>query len=416
MTFEALARLAASRDRLAAPPQPPRGEPPTATGSTSARLGPFHGPVDVIVTLCELNGRHGTGVLVQRLFGAGASIVTVRSRDLYGGEQDFGARRTILAHGEATRAEVFSSILDLVAGLQVRRILAIPYKHDDVRSAIALKAITGAPLLTWIMDDQNVEATEIPDAPLRELLERCELRLAISAEMRGAYQSKYGLSFHLAPPAAPPAHLLRHPAAADAGRLAARHGLVVGNIWGERWLDDLLEALRGSGVALDWHSAGGCPWMKIDEDRLAAAGLRLRGHLPEPELVAALRASPFVVVPSGTFEGEDSHRFVARLSLPSRIPYVAATSGTPVVVVGHPETAAARFVRRHDLGVVTPYDRRAFRAAIDGVCTAEAQARHRAAAAALAPALSSAGMASWLWNSLALGRPADDRFAPLERT
>ena len=47
-----------------------------------------------------------------------------------------------------------------------------------------------------------------------------------------------------------------------------------------------------------------------------------------------------MVVPSGTFEGEDSHRFVARLSLPSRLPYLAATAGTPVIIVGHPDTAA----------------------------------------------------------------------------
>jgi hypothetical protein len=132
--------------------------------------------------------------------------------------------------------------------------------------------------------------------------------------------------------------------------------------------------------------------------------------------VAALRASPYVLVPSGTLEGDDPHRFIARLSLPSRLVYVVAAAGTPVIVLGHPDTAAARFVTRHGLGLVVPYRRAELAAAVAALCTPQAQARHRAAAARLAPALSAAEMADWIWRSLEAGQPADDRFVPLETT
>jgi hypothetical protein len=211
-----------------------------------------------------------------------------------------------------------------------------------------------------------------------------------------------------------PAHLQPAPGQPDPERLAGRRGLVFGNIWGEQWLRGLLETVEGSGVSLDWHSAGGTPWLPIDEGRLRRAGVVIRPRLAEPELVAALRASPFVVVPTGTFQQDDPHGFLARLSLPSRLPYLAATAGAPAVILGDRETAAARFVERHDLGRVAPYQRQAFQAAVEAVCLPEAQARHRAAAARLAPALSAEGMADWIWRSLEAGKPIDRRFAPLE--
>ena len=80
-----------------------------------------------------------------------------------------------------------------------------------------------------------------------------------------------------------------------------------------------------------------------------------------------------------------------------------------------PDTAAARFVTRHGLGRVVPYRRAELAAAVEALCTPGAQARHRAAAAALAPALSARDMEAWLWRSLEAGQPVDDRFATLEQ-
>jgi hypothetical protein len=373
------------------------------------------GPVDLLVTRCEVNDRHGTGVLLRRLFGAGREVVTVRSQDLYGGEQVFGAARFKVAHGETSRASVYAGVLSAIGGLEVRRILCVPYDQDEILTATAAQDIFGAPLCTWVMDDQNIEDQGIPDAPLSELFIRSSLRLAISSELQVAYRRKFGVSFGLAPPAVDPVHIQLHPTPPDAARLAAHRGLVFGNIWGEAWFEGLLGALDGAGIQVDWHHGDGTPWRALDPARLARSGITNRSFLPEPELVATLRASPFVLIPSGTFEGDDPHRFIARLSLPSRLAYAAATAGTPVIVLGHPDTAAARFVTRHGLGQVVPYRRAELAASVEAICTPEAQARHRAAAATLAPALSARGMESWLWRSLEAGGPVDDRFATLEQ-
>jgi hypothetical protein len=374
----------------------------------------IRGPVDVVVSHCEVNDRHGTGVLLQRLFGAGPRIVSIRSRDLYGGEQHFGARRLLLDHGGISTDEVAERVGIVLGGIRVRRILCAPDYPDDARTALALALRSGAPLVTWVMDDQNIHLQSIGDDLLRPLFERSGLRLAISPELRAAYEEKFGLPFALVPPVAPAEHLLPAPATADAVALSARRGLLLGNVWGPAWLEGLLATVAGSGVALDWHAMGGTPWRRDDPARLAAAGIRILPFLPEPALVEALRASPFVLVPTGALDGDDSHGSLARLSLPSRITFTTATAGTPLLVLGHAESAAAQFVTRHGLGRVVPYERGAFVAAVDALLTPAAQSAHREAAARLAPILSSDGTAEWIWGSLAAGEAADGRFAALD--
>lgn len=388
--------------------------PSSAASVSSGITASPSGPVDLLVTHCEASERHGTGVLLRRLFIGAAPMAVVRSRDIYGGEGSFGALNIKLSHEQARWPDVVGSVLRSLGHLDVRRILCVPFYPCEVQTALAAREIFGAPLCTWIMDDRNIEADGLPDDLLRRLFGRSDLLLAISPEMRRAYEAKFGGHFALAPPAVSPAHLQRMPGVPDPGRVARRAGMVFGNIWGERWLGDLIDTLTDSGLTLDWHSSGGTPWMQIDAERLRRAGITTRAHLPEAELVAALRASPFVLVPTSSFVGEDSHRFIARLSLPSRLPYLAATAGTPVVILGHPETAAARFITRHDLGVVVPYQREAVLAAVEAVCQPQAQQRHRTAAASLAPTLSSDGMADWIWRSLEAEGPVDRRFESLE--
>ena len=44
-----------------------------------------------------------------------------------------------------------------IAGLlRIEHILVVPYMPDDAHTAIALRQATGAPLVTWVMDDQAV--------------------------------------------------------------------------------------------------------------------------------------------------------------------------------------------------------------------------------------------------------------------
>jgi hypothetical protein len=409
MNFEVLYRLAPLRERLGRAAA-------TASGRSQSAMARHHGQpeVDLFITQCEVNDRQGTGVLLQRLFGDGPDVVSIRSKEFYGGGQTFGVVRQLIAHGNAPKPQVYANLLRSIGGLKVRRILCVPFDENEIRSALAAADLFGATLCTWIMDDQNIDSDGIPDASLRALLARSALRLAISPELLRAYQAKFGTTFALAPPAVQAENLQRRATLPTSERLMERRGLLFGNIWGERWLDDMLGVLNGSGIQLDWHHGGGTPWFTLDAERLERCGVTNRPFLPERELVATLRASPYVLVPTGSFDRADSHHSFARLSLPSRLPYLAATAGTPALVMGHPDTAAARFVLRHGLGRVVPYQRAALVEAVAGICTPEAQMGHRRAAAALAPALSAEGMSDWIWRSLEAGGPIDHRFAALE--
>ena len=365
---------------------------------------------EIVVSHIEVNDAHGTGVFTKRLFGGIPGLVSLRSHDLYDGRQEFGERAVRLDH-DGSRATLLRALLAAVRGAQVARAVCIPYFAEDVTTALALKDLFGMPLCTFVMDDNNIEGDGIADGSMRELLVRSELRLAISPELRDAYEGKFGVRVWLVPPLVPPEWLLPAPAP-ETGALADGAPLLFGNVWGAEWLERLRATLRGTGIALDWYSNGPRP-SGADEAALAADGIRVCGSAPEDALVAALRRAPYVLVPTGTLDAADSRRAIARFSLPSRIPYALATAHAPIVVVGHPDTAAARFVVREGVGAWAPYDRPAAVAAVAAVTDPAARARMRARAAALAPAFSAEGARDWIWRSLARGEAADARFEHL---
>jgi hypothetical protein len=370
-------------------------------------------PCDALVVHVEVTSTHGVGALLETLFGTGGGLVTVRSADHFGGAQRFGDRHLLLSHAGRRRPEVYGAVARAFLGDDVRRILCVPYYPDDARTAVALHDVHGAPLCTWVMDDQNVAVRGIDDATMAELLAKSRLRLAISPELRAAYEAKYQLPFHVAPPAAPAALVRTVPELPPADALAARRGLVVGNIWGQRWLELLRQTVRGSGVALEWSSPSAYRFERFDPDALRQDGIVPVGALPQPEYVAALRAAPFVVVPSGTLDADDDRQEFSRYSLPSRMTFALAVSHVPLLVLGSPDTAAARFAERLGVGRVVPYDTERFRAAVDELTTPDVQRALRARAAELARRFSSEGFVAWLWRSLEAGAPADGRFDTL---
>jgi hypothetical protein len=366
--------------------------------------------VDVLVSHAEVNDRHGTGVLLQRLFPGGDGIVTIRSRDDYDACQEFGAWSARLPQPAPTPQAAERKVRRLLAGVPVRRVLAVPFRPDDARTALALQGLYGAPLCTWVMDDRNVEVAGIPDALLGELLARSALRLAISPELRDAYQRKFGLPFAFVPPLVDPALLLRRPEVPAREVLEGRRGVMIGNVWGPGWLSRLAEVLAGTGVELDWYSSAGLEWQVLDQERLARAGIYWRRGPPDVELVERLRAAAFAVLPSGTLDASDGHRAIARFSLPSKAVYLTATAHLPTLVLGAPETAVARFVTRAGVGRVAPYDRAAFLAAVAELVRPEVQTELRRRAAQLAPAFSAKGAGDWIWRSLAAGGAVDGRW------
>jgi|YNPMSStandDraft_1061717.scaffolds.fasta_scaffold05396_3 hypothetical protein len=368
---------------------------------------------DAVVTHIEINDRHGVGVLLGRLFAGCGKLITIRSQDHFGGNQKLGDVRLKIEHGGADRPRVFENVLAALEGHTVARILAVPYYADDARNAVALQAISGAPMCTYLMDDQNLWEAGIPDAWMAELLEASRLRLAISPEMAAGYEAKYGLKFWWMPPVVEPDRILRRLELPPL-KSETPWGVIVGNIWGRHWFERLRGAVRGAGVQLYWYARSHFQYFEADPSALERDSIVVADEpLDDDELIALLRRAPFAVVPTGTLEASDDRRSIAALSLPSRIPFILATAHTPLLVLGSHETAAARFVAESGTGLVCPYDREAFRQAVARLLEPRRNAAMRRRAFELAPLFSGEGALDWIWRSLERGRPADDRFERL---
>lgn len=367
---------------------------------------------DAIVTHIEVNDKHGVGVLIGRLFRHHRNIISIRSQDHYGGEQDFAGMCLRIGHQDTSRDAVFKNVLDALAGNTIARVLCVPYYPDDARNALVLKEAHGVPLCTYLMDDQNICVDGIPDELMRELLAKSSLRLAISPELAVSYELKYGCKFWFMPPVATAAHILSELRPWEAARSERRAGVMVGNIWGQRWMDLLRETVRGAGITLRWYSNSYFRFLSGDRDELARDSIIVPEGppLPDLELIEVLRQAPFVVVPSGTLDASDDRRFIAQLSLPSRIPFIMATSHTPIIVLGDRRTGAGRFVEDLEIGMVCPYDRESFQAAVDKITQPDVNLAMRGNALARAKRYSDEGVAEWIWQSLARGGPLDQRY------
>jgi len=384
------------------------GKTPPIAAADSGKREWLEG-ADAVVTHIEINDRHGVGVLLGRLFGGSDKLITIRSQDHFGGSQMLGDIRLKIEHGGADRPRVFENVLGALGGHTVARILAVPYYADDARNAVALQAISGAPMCTYLMDDQNLWEAGIPDAWMAELLEASRLRLAISRELAAGYEAKYGLKFWWMPPVVEPDRILRR---LELPPLEAETpwGVIVGNIWGRHWLERLRGAVRGAGVRLHWYSRSHFHYFEADPSALERDSILVEEEPLDDELIALLRQAPFAVVPTGTLEASDDRRSIAALSLPSRIPFILATAHTPLLALGSRETAAARFVEESGVGLACPYEREAFREAVARLLEPRHNAAMRRRALELAPLFSGEGALDWIWRSLELARPADDRF------
>jgi hypothetical protein len=371
----------------------------------------LHG-ADAIVIHIEVCGRHGVGRHVQMMFDGEPNILSIRSANLYGGQQEFGDLALCISHEDKSRDAVFCRVLNAVGETTVKRIFCMPYNADDARTAIALKEIFGVPLCTYVVDDQNVCADGIPDHLMRELLAKSRLRFAISPEMSTVYGLKYGCRMWYMPAPAPvglvPSRLVVPPPGAD-----ARHGIIIGNIWGARWVELLRNTVRDSGVTLTWYCNGEFRWLPCGKQDLIADSIMPRDPLPEDALIQTLRTARFAVVPSGVLDESDDRRFIAQLSLPSRIPYMMAVSHIPILVLGSRDTGAAHFVEQFGIGVVAGYERKAFVEAVDYITRPEVNLEMRRKALALAGRFTDVGVAEWIWQSLARGEPTDRRYEDL---
>lgn len=372
-------------------------------------------PADLVITACEVNDAHGTGTLIRRMFTDWSSIVSFRTHNFYDETQNFGVANFCLPLAQGSKVEASSSIQIYMKGSKVRRALCIPYLPGEAIVSLAVKELYGAPLCTYVMDDKNVAAEGISDALMEELLAKSDLRLVIGPEMRDAYEKKYGMKFWVVPPLVSE-EVIRTTLAPAPAEGTPAVGVLLGNIWGQRWLDMLRKTFRGTGQKVDWYCNIKDPKMlNFDRAEMEWDGIRLMDPVAEADLPAVLGRYAYAVVPTDPLDGQSPAAVaaIARYSLPSRIPTLVTTSQLPMLVIGSAATCAASFVERFNLGRICPYEAVAAQKAITELLDPKVQKRIREQSLAISPSFSARDSADWIWRSLEMGRPVDLRYEAL---
>jgi FkbM family methyltransferase len=370
---------------------------------------------DVLITTNEVTDRHGTGVILNRIFGRSRNLLLVRSTNLYR-EHSLKGQQLFLSHEGLSRAQSFERVLFALNGSTVRRVLCVPFLPDELVTAITLKELFGVPLCTYLMDDNNIYARGIPDELMREALSKSNLRLAISPEMRDQYEKKYSLKFWVLPPVVAKDSLAHNgEVVVQARSPQTSAGVLVGSLWSRRWLERLRHTIREAGIQLHWYGNTQASWLKVDPTELKHDGITDCGFVPESELKERMRQYDYAIIPSGTLEEKDDRPEIARLSLPTRMPFLMAACHMPMIVLGSPQTAAARFVERFGMGVVSPYDPVRLHHAIETISQPARQARLRQQAARHSSLFCADGLSQWIWQSLEQGEPCDERFEKVFR-
>lgn len=366
-------------------------------------------PRDLLLSHVEVTRLQGTGVLLERFFPDSSGFVTVRSRTLYKGVVNFGGVHFSLDLPGLTEPARAAVLRRLLAPYRIRRILSVPFFATDYQHALAARAITGAPLCTYVMDDQVPHAKGVPEDLARRVLAASDLRLAISPEMVTEYSGWFGCSFGLLPPIVTN-RANEVPNAWTEERGSSRHCAMVGNIWSAKQFEQLRAFTRAAGLRVDWYGNSKVAWLPQDRCALEADGIFCQGFLPEDQLAPQLANYPFVVLPSGTLDGTEDNEWLTRLSLPSRMVFILTKTHTPMLVLGSERTAAARFVHQFDLGLSSNYDAAEAGAKIAEITAPERRARLLGSARRVSPSFLVPDCGEWIWRSLAAKAPQPTPF------
>jgi hypothetical protein len=363
----------------------------------------------LLITHSELNSRHGVGSVLLNIFAKDPALIVLYSLPLFDGESSGEVAVHLPYADESARQQ----LADVLKPHQVERIFCAPHLPDDARKALAATELTAAPLVTYVMDDQNLFFDGISDELMRALIERSSLCLtAGSTILQSGYEAKYGRQFGLVPPVYD-ARLFAPPGLGAPNNQPPR-GVIIGNVWSARTIEELRRVISASGFAVDWFGNAGKPYVQLDPADIAADGIALHPNLADEPLVEALRGFDYGIMPSGQLD-DPEHGWLFRGSLPSRLMYMLATAHLPMVVLGDPATAAGEFVTRLELGATSSYDPQAFAEAVAQVTDAPTRDAIQARAARLSPLFASEPVAEWVWRSVAAGRPVDDRYEALSQ-
>lgn len=378
---------------------------------TCARVVPHRGACELFIAPNEACSAHGTGILLTRMMEQAENPVLIRSGTLYGGRCDPKvADQFVFGQGLRSRKATAEQLIEWLAPYDVKLIVCVPYYETELQVALAAKGITGAPMALYVMDDNTLQGGSVNRATMDEAVAAADLRLAISGNLRDAYESAFQEKFWVLPPLVARRYIRGAPSAPAAAE--KREAVLIGNVWDVKWLEALRETVRGTGWTIRWYTDGKPAWVNLDPAELAKDGVVWITDATQEAVTRAVEQAPFVVVPYGSPEQTDA---VSSMSLPTRIPFVVAAAGTPLLILGEPRTAAARFVTKHGVGEVAPYDKEAFQAAAERLLDPAAQSEIRARAAELGPLFSSEGMLVRIRQAVTTGAAVDDRFEEMFR-
>jgi hypothetical protein len=117
-----------------------------------------------------------------------------------------------------------------------------------------------------------------------------------------------------------------------------------------------------------------------------------------------------MIVPSGSLDSEDGNLAFSRFSLPSRLVFGLAQARIPILVLGHPETAAGRFVRQLGIGEVSPYEADQFQFTVAKMLDREYQRNTRNRCLELSRRFVMEEPGGWILESLERGKPLPNAF------
>lgn len=341
----------------AAPPTP--AQDAVERGLAAWRAG--RPKVHVLVTANDMNFEHGSGILMTRIMEEAPHFVSMRAFDDWGGTQTIKPVRAFRYGRYATdRDEIGAYATARLDYFDIEQIVSVPFTREDVAMALAAKDLAGAPLTVYVMDDNAIFNDGIPRAMFDELVRRADRRFVISETMRTAYTAAFGLDFHLLPPTVHARLIRPAPSAVPERRSDGRlRAVMVGNVWHDGWLRRMLDAIAGLPLDIGWHIGTGDPhWLTLDEDALAEAGVRIIRGSPPEAIGADTEAASLVLVPSTDGRETDGHAAaIGRMSLPSKIPFIMATAGTPILVLHEAQSGAADFVAHAGIGLNCGYRR-----------------------------------------------------------
>jgi hypothetical protein len=357
-----------------------------------------------IVTPNEITDRHGTGVILARAFEGFDEILSIRTSNLHG-EHSFGTESVRFFHQGLNRVESYAKLAHELRDNSFRYIICVPYHADDLLTAIILKDLFRAKLCVYIMDDNYLVNRRIPDDLMQEALEKSDLRLAISPEMRDAYEQRFNLEFWIRPPVVTSSRIREKLVLPSLEVLESQRGILVGTLWSNQILEQLAKAVSEAQIDVDWYGNSDASWLAFSEKQLAAKGVNPCGFISETELVAKLEEYAYAIIPSGTLDANDQRLEISKYSLPTRLPFLLAAGNIPMLVMGHRSTAAAAFVSRFDLGEVCSYDGSDLKKAIERLCSKSRQEEIRKRSSALANHFSAKGVGRWILDSMEAGKP-----------